>query len=98
MKRENNLIDFMFICFFWFSVAVFLISYFKGEILYNGFVTEGKYVKYTDSFDVFRFYFSIGSSFDCQCSVLFRRFAFDTIFIHICIKYISIYLYLYIFV
>ena len=92
MIRKSNLIGFIFICFF-FWLHILNGKYYTVVLLW-----KQKYVKHTDSFDVFRFYFSIGSSVDCQCSVLFRGFAFDTVFIYICIKYICIYLFVFIYI
>ena len=75
---------------FMFNFSIFSFFHFKGEILYNSFVTERKNVKYTNSYDVtdlsttyFQllckcFYIKV-SSVDYQCSVLFWGFTFNTV-------------------
>ena len=65
------------------------------------FCHERKNVKYTDSYDVidlstcfvqllFRCYYSIGSSVECQGTVLFRGFAFNVVFVTLAPKLPSI--------
>ena len=78
MRRKKIL---LFLCLFVFLFH-FLFFYFKGEILYNSFVTEKK-VKCTDSYDVlylstcyvqllFRCHYGVGSSIDYQDSAPFQ--------------------------